>query len=88
MKKVILTLSLAGLLLSAGFLSALAQEAPKPQKDTVNIDTEARPTQYYAVEDDKVKAKGENSGTIMIVIIVGAVVVVGGGAVLLLRKKK
>ena len=88
MKKVLLTLSLAGLLVTTGLVSAQTQQAPVPKKDTVNIDTEAKPTQYYAIEDDKVKEDAKKSSTLTIAIIVGAVIVVGGGAVLLLRKKK
>ena len=87
MKKVLLALTLTGLLITAGLVQTQAQEAPQPKKDTVNIDTEAKPTQYYAIEDDKIKADN-NKSTVTIAIIVGAVIVVGGGAVLMLRKKK
>lgn len=88
MKKVLLALSFAGLLVTSGLVTAQTQEAPKPKKDTVNIDTDAKPTQYYAIEDDKIKDDEKKSSTILIAIIVGAVVVIGGGAVLILRKKK
>jgi LPXTG-motif cell wall-anchored protein len=88
MKKALLVLSLAGLFVVSGISYAQTQEAPRPKKDTVNMDTDARPTRYYEIEDDKVKEEGRKSSTVTIAIIVGAVIVVGGGAVLLLRKKK
>ena len=89
MKKVLLVLSMAVLLAITGIALAQDQQpaAPQPQKDTVNMDTDARPTQYYAIEDEKVKGDSKSS-TVTIIIIVAAVVVVGGGAILLLRKKK
>ena len=88
MKKVLLALSLAGLLLISGLASAQTQEAPKPKKDTVNIDTDAKPTQYYAIEDEKIKEESKKSSTVLIIVIVGAVLLIGGGTVLMLRKKK
>jgi LPXTG-motif cell wall-anchored protein len=84
MKKSVLVLSFF-LLLLGGLNQAFSQEQPKPKKDTVNIDTDAKPTFYYA-EDEK--AGSGKSGTVTIVIIAGAVVVVAAGAYLFLRKKK
>lgn len=87
MKKSVLVLSLSVLLLLGGLCVVVAQEQPKPKKDTVNMDTDAKPTFYYPVEDDKNKAKGKGSvGTIA--IIAGAVVVVGAAGFFLLKKKK
>jgi hypothetical protein len=87
MKKAFLILSMASLLVFSGFGVVNAQEVPKPKKDTVNQDTYAKPTTYYAVEDDKVKeSKGGN--TTIIAIVCGAVVVVAGIAFFLLKKKK
>jgi LPXTG-motif cell wall-anchored protein len=66
-----------------------AQEQPKPQKDTVNMDTDAKPQFYYAVEDEDSTPGGQGkfaSGTIA--IVVGAVILLGGAAYLFLRKKK
>lgn len=85
MKKSILVFSMASLLLIGGMNMVNAQEQPKPKKDTVNMDTEAKPTFYYATEDDKSASKG-SFGTIA--IIAGAVVVVGAVAFFLLKKKK
>jgi len=62
-----------------------SQDQPKPKKDTVNMDTNAKPTFYYAEEDGEVKTKG-NTGTI--ILIAGVAVVIFAGAVLLLRRKK
>ena len=84
MKKTVLVISLTAALLAGGINLALAQEQPKPKKDTVNIDTDAKPTFYYA-EDEKGKSKG---GVPVVAIIAGAAVVIAAGAFLILRKKK
>jgi len=83
MKKSILAFSMTLLLILGGLNLAVAQEQPKPKKDTVNMDTNAKPTFYYPVEDEK---KGLSGATIG--IIAGAVVVVAGVAFFLLKKKK
>ena len=90
MKKIVLTLSLSLILAFSGLIPAVAQEQPKPQKDTVNIDTDAKPTQYYDIEDDKTEA-GTGAPKFSIVTIIGivaAVIVVGGIVIFLLKKKK
>jgi LPXTG-motif cell wall-anchored protein len=51
------------------------------------MDSDAKPTFYYPVEDDKSKAKGKGS-TETIAIIAGTVVVIGAAAFFLLKKKK
>jgi LPXTG-motif cell wall-anchored protein len=84
MKKSVLVFSMTLLLVFSGLSAVLGQEQPKPKKDTVNMDTDAKPTYYYPVEDDK-KVK---SPVATIAIIVGAVVIVGGAAFFLLKKKK
>ena len=86
MKKSILMFSMTTLLLLSIMNVAIGQEQPKPKKDTVNIDTYAKPAFYYAVEDEKSEAKKGSSGTIP--IIIGAVVVVGAASFFLLKKKK
>ena len=87
MKKSVLVFSMASILLISGMNMINAQEQPKPKKDTVNIDTYAKPTFYYATEDEKGAAKGKVSfGTYA--LIAGAVVVVGAAAFFLLKKKK
>ena len=88
MKKSVLAFSVTLLLLLGGINMATAQEQPKPKKDTVNMDTHAKPTYYYAVEDDKGKAKGNSGSVATIAIIAGAVVVVGAAGFFLLKKKK
>ena len=50
---------------------SVAQEQPKPKKDTVNIDTDAKPTFYYA-EEEAAKSKG---GIPVVAIIAGVAVV-------------
>jgi LPXTG-motif cell wall-anchored protein len=84
MKKSVLVFSMTLLLVFSGLSAVLGQEQPKPKKDTVNMDTDAKPTYYYPVEDDK-KVK---SPVATIAIIVGAVLIVGGAAFFLLKKKK
>jgi hypothetical protein len=84
MKKTVLAFSMTLLLIIGCLNVVVAQEQPKPKKDTVNMDTNAKPTFYYPVEDEK---KGK-SPVVMIAIIAGAVVVAGGAGFLLLKKKK
>jgi LPXTG-motif cell wall-anchored protein len=57
---------------------------PKPKKDTVNMDTNAKPTFIIRLRMTK---KGK-SPFATIAIIAGAVVIVGAGAFFLLKKKK
>ncbi|MCX6326666.1 MAG: LPXTG cell wall anchor domain-containing protein [Bacteroidia bacterium] len=85
MKKSVLVFSMTSLLLLGGMNMAIAQEQPRPKKDTVNMDTDAKPTFYYAVEDEKSEAKGSSA---TIAIIAGAVVVAGAAGFFLLKKKK
>jgi hypothetical protein len=84
MKKSILVFSMASLMLAGVVRTAVSQDQPKPKKDTVNIDTDAKPTFYYAEEEKQ----GSKSNTATIGIIAGAVVVVGAVAFFLLKKKK
>ena len=84
MKKSILVFSISLLLIMSGLSMVKAQEAPKPKKDTVNMDTSAKPQVYYPVEDEK--SKGISGATIG--IIIGAVIVVGSAGFFLLKKKK
>jgi hypothetical protein len=84
MKKTFLVLSMAAMLMTgmAGMVSA--QDQPKPKKDTVNMDTNAKPTFYYA-EEEKDASK---SGIPTVAIVAGIAVIVAVGAFLVLRKKK
>ena len=84
MKKSILVFSMASLMLAGSLKTAVSQDQPKPKKDTVNIDTDAKPTFYYAEEEKQ--ASKSNGATIG--IIAGAVIVVGAAAFFLLKKKK
>jgi len=89
MKKTILVISLSVILAISGLIRAAAQDQPKPKKDTVNIDTDAKPTLYYDTQDDKTAAGvSRKSSTGTIALIVGAVIVIGGVAFFLLKKKK
>jgi hypothetical protein len=89
MKKSLLVFSLTALLLTGSMSMAIAQDQPKPKKDTVNMDTDAKPQFYYAVEDDKTAPKGDSkSGTGIIVMIAGSIVIIGAVVFFLLKKKK
>ena len=89
MKKLLLVFSMTTLLCIGWMNISLAQEQPKPKKDTVNMDTDAKPTFYYAAEDDKTAPMGtKKGGAPTIVIIVGVVVIVGATGFFLLKKKK
>lgn len=87
MKKSVLVFSMTLLLVFSGLNIVAGQDQPKPKKDTVNMDTDAKPTFYYATEDEKDAAKGKSSLT-TIGIIVGAVIVAGAAAFFFLKKKK
>ena len=83
MKKIVLIFSIIMLLISVNMVAA--QEQPKPKKDTVNIDTDAKPTFYYAEEDEAAEAKGN---TTTIAIIAGVVIILAGGFFFVMKKKK
>jgi LPXTG-motif cell wall-anchored protein len=87
MKKSILVFSMTLLLVFNGLNVAVGQDQPKPKKDTINMDTDAKPTFYYPTEDEKNAAKGKSS-VATIGIIAGAVVVAGAAAFFFLKKKK
>jgi hypothetical protein len=86
MKKALLVISMAGLLLISGTTQVNAQEEPKPKKDTVNMDTNAKPEFYYTTDDEAAGKKG--GSTAIIAIICGVVVVAAGVGFFLLKKKK
>ena len=86
MKRSVLIFSMTTLLLVSGVKMATAQEQPVPKKDTVNMDTDAKPTFYYATEDEESGSKSGNTTTIA--IIAGAVVVIGAAAFFVMKKKK
>ena len=87
MRKAFLVLSMAGLLMVSGTGLARAQEEPKPKKDTVNMDTNAKPEFYYTTDDEKAAGK-KGGSTAIIAIICGVVVVAAGVGFFLLKKKK
>ena len=84
MKKSVLVFSIALIFLLGGMNVAFGQDQPKPKKDTVNMDTDAKPTYYYPTED----SKSGKSSTTTIVLVAGAVIVIGGAAFFVLKKKK
>jgi hypothetical protein len=90
MKKAISILSLAALLIMVNSSMAISQDKPKPKKDTVNMDSNAKPRQYYAVEDEKAKPAAKKGGgsTATIVIIAGAAVIIGATAFFMMKKTK
>lgn len=84
MKKSVLVLSMALILILSGLNVVIGQDQPQPKKDTVNMDTEAKPTYYYPTED----AKGGKGSTSTIALVVGGAVVIGGAAFFFLKKKR
>jgi len=84
MKKSVLVLTMAFILVAGSLKVAVSQEQPKPKKDTVNIDTDAKPTFYYA-EEEQAKAKG---GFPTIAVSAGVAVIIALGIIVFLRKKK
>jgi LPXTG-motif cell wall-anchored protein len=90
MRKAILFVSLAGFLMMVNSGTGISQDKPKPKKDTVNMDTYAKPTFYYAADDDKATSHGKknNGSTATIIMIAGAVVIAGVTGFFLLKKKK
>ncbi len=89
MKKSVLVVSMLSLLFLSGLNVAIAQEQPQPKKDTVNMDTQAKPEFYYAVEDDNV-AVAKNGASSVTLIVAGAfgLVLVVGAVYFFLKKKK
>jgi flagellar basal body-associated protein FliL len=86
MKKVLLAMSIAGLMMvSSGNVNG--QEEPKPKKDTVNMDSNAKPEFYYATDDEEAAGK-KGGSTAVIAIICGVVVVAAGVGFFLMKKKK
>ncbi|MCE1197385.1 MAG: hypothetical protein LWW85_00325 [Marinilabiliales bacterium] len=81
MKKSILRLTLAAMLLINAAGIALAQQ-PQAQKDTVNADKAAKPVFYQAAEEEN-----SNSGVNPLVYVAVGVVVVAG-VVFFLRARK
>jgi LPXTG-motif cell wall-anchored protein len=84
MKKTVLAFSMTLIFLLGSMNLAFGQDQPQPKKDTVNMDTDAKPTYYYPTED----TKSGKSSTTTIAIVAGVVVVVGGAAFFVLKKKK
>ena len=84
MKKSVLVFSIALIFLLGGLNVAYGQDQPKPKKDTVNMDTDAKPTYYYPTED----SKSGKSSTTTIALVAGAVIVIGGAAFFVMKKKK
>ena len=88
MKKVFFILSLATLVAFIELTPIFSQDQPKPQKDTVNIDTDAKPKTYYEMEDESESVSGKDKGSGGTIGIILGAVVVGAVAFFLLKKKK
>ncbi|MFN8242096.1 MAG: LPXTG cell wall anchor domain-containing protein [Bacteroidales bacterium] len=87
MKKTVLILTAVSMLMASG-MNMNAQDQPKPKKDTVNMDTYAKPEKYYDIEDEKTSEGTKSSNTGLIIGIAAGVVVLGGVGYFLTRKKK
>ena len=84
MKKSIVRLTLAVVLLLNITTFALAQQPKAASKDTVNADKAAKPVFYQAAEEED-SSKG---GVSTVVYIIGGCVLVAGAFFLLRKKKK
>lgn len=84
MKKNIIRLTLAVMMLLNVAGLALAQTTPKADKDTVNADKAAKPVFYQAAEEET-SSKGGVSNA---VYFAAGIVVVAGVAFFLRKKKK
>ena len=89
MKKAILVISLSTIFAINALAPVIAQDQPKPKKDTVNIDTDAKPTFYYEIEDDKATSEGSGKSSKVMIIVIAAVVITGGAVgYYIVRNKK
>ena len=82
MKKNIIRLTLAAMMLLNVASLALAQTTPKADKDTVNADKAAKPVFYQAAEEGDAPKGGSK------VIYYVAAIALAAGVGFLLRKKK
>ncbi len=83
MKTAFLISLMSAVLLIGGVNLVSGQDQPKPKKDTVNIDTDAKPQFYYAEEEEA--GKKSNTGAI---VGAGAVVVIAAGYFFFRKKKQ
>lgn len=83
MKKNIIRLTLAVMMLLNVAGLALAQTTPKADKDTVNADKAAKPVFYQAADEEKSTDSSNTS-----IYIAAGIVVVAGVAFFLRKKKK
>lgn len=85
MKRNALVFLITAFILFAGINFAKAQDQPAPKKDTVNMDTYAKPKFYNAEED---APEGKGGRPVSAILMVGAVLLIGATAYLLVKKKK
>ena len=83
MKKTILMISIAGMLLLSGLSLAVAQDQPSATKDSVNADKAAKPVFYDAAAEEAPKS----NSTTTYVLVFGAIVLVGVGGYFMMKKK-
>ena len=84
MKKTILMISIAGMLLLSGLSLAVAQDQPSATKDSVNADKAAKPVFYDAAAEEAPKS----NSTTTYVLVAGAIVLVAAGGYFMMKKKK
>ena len=84
MKKSIIRLTLAVMMLLNVAGLALAQTTPKADKDTVNADKAAKPVFYQAAEEETSSKDGGSK----IIYYVAAIALAAGVGFLLRKKKK
>jgi LPXTG-motif cell wall-anchored protein len=88
MRKNVLIFIMTAVFLIGSLNIAVSQDQPLPKKDTVNIDTDAKPTFYYATDEVAVPPAGSSGSATIYALIAGIVIIAGGMYYLLKRKKK
>jgi LPXTG-motif cell wall-anchored protein len=85
MKRIILLISMSGMLFLSGLSLAVAQNTPAAKKDSVNADKAAKPVFYTAASEEEAPKSGSGSTYLL---IGGAVVVICVAGYYLMKKKK
>lgn len=84
MKKVILMMSMTGMLFLSGLSLAVAQDQPSATKDSVNADKAAKPVFYDAAAAEE----APKNSTTTYVLVASAIVLVAAGGYFMMKKKK
>jgi LPXTG-motif cell wall-anchored protein len=88
MKRLLAAVFFGSLILISGNSFAAIQDEPKPKKDTVNMDTNAKPEKFYEIEDEGTESSSGKGSSTAIILIAAGVVVAGAAVFMMTRKKK